>query len=88
MLNVIVYFYWIFDTLLRCPFHLKEKVQFFNLVSLYAQNLQATQNVLQVLLWKEWSTCNCNVPHVNQKQALKKGCCFKSILCCFSNYQL
>lgn len=50
MLNVIVYFYWIFDTLLRCPFHLKEKVQFFNLVSLYAQNLQATQNVLQVLL--------------------------------------
>lgn len=50
MLNVIVYFYWIFDTLLRCPFHLKEKVQFFNLVSLYAQNLQATQSVLQVLL--------------------------------------
>lgn len=50
MLNVIVYFYWIFDTLLRCPFHLKEKVQFFNLVSLYAQHLQATQNVLQVLL--------------------------------------
>lgn len=50
MLNVIVSFYWIFDTLLRCPFHLKEIVQFFNLVSLYAQNLQATQNVLQVLL--------------------------------------
>lgn len=52
------------------------------------QNLQATQNVLQVLLWKEWSTCNCNVPHVNQKQALNKGCCFKSMLCCFPNYQL
>lgn len=50
MLNVIVYFYWIFDTLLSFPFHLKEIVQFFNLVSLYAQNLQATQNVLQVLL--------------------------------------